>query len=325
MRTLESSLAIRANYANFPDVNPVEGTNRPAKRGKEMLATTEVRMRGLIGRGLLVVAAATVAVGTTAVRAQDRGVQKLEPRRVQLDGFGASIGVNARDVTAEEGQRAKLSPPQGAYVTSVEPESPAQKAGIAAGDIIVEFDGERVRSARQLSRLVRESPDDRSVKAAIVRDGNRRTVDVTPAHDRTSITFPDLSKLDAQIRDMTKNFEFRYDGPGGRGFGPRGRFGVSLTSVSDQLATYFGVKSGVLVTSVEMESPAGRAGLKAGDVITMVNTRAVSAVSDVLEEVRRADAGGSVSLTVTRDRKELKLTAMMPERERPVVRTGRAI
>jgi serine protease Do len=148
---------------------------------------------------------------------------------------------------------------------------------------------------------------------------------VTPSNDRAWFTMPDLSKLDNQIRDMAKNFEFRYDGPGGRGFGPRGRFGVSLTSVSDQLATYFGVKSGVLVTSVEMESPAGRAGLKAGDVITMVNTRAVSAVSDVLEEVRRADAGGSVSLTVTRDRKELKLTAMMPERERPVVRTGRAI
>ena len=283
-------------------------------------------MRGLIGKGLLVIAAATIAVCTTVVRAQDRGVQRIEPRRVQLDGFGASIGVNARDVSTEEGQRAKLSPPQGAYVTSVDQDSPAQKAGIMTGDIIVEFDGEHVRSARQLSRLVRETPDDRSVKAAIVRDGNRRTVDVTPSNDRASITFPDLSKLDAQIRDMTKNFEFRFDGPGGRGFaGPRGRLGVSLTTVGDQLATYFGVKSGVLVTSVDMDSPAGRAGLKAGDVITMVNTRSVSSVSDVLDDVRGAANGGSVALTVSRDRKELKLTAKMPERERPSVRTGRSI
>jgi len=287
-------------------------------------------MRGLIRKGLLVIGAATIAVCTTVVRAQDRGVQRIEPRRVQLDGFGASIGVNARDVTTEEGQRAKLSPPQGAYVTSVDQDSPAQKAGIMTGDIIVEFDGEHVRSARQLSRLVRETPDDRSVKAAIVRDGNRRTVDVTPSNNRASITFPDLSKLDAQIRDMTKNFAFRYDGPDGRGFGPlnagpRARLGVSLTNVSDQLATYFGVKSGVLVTSVDMDSAAGRAGLKAGDVITMVNTRSVSSVSDVLEEVRGAANGGSVALTVTRDRKELKLTAKMPERERPSVRTGRSI
>jgi len=293
-------------------------------------------MKGLIWKALLpvagaglVIAAVTVSVGTT-VRAQDRGVQRIEPRRVQFDGFGGSIGVNARDVTAEEGQRAKLSPPQGAYLTDVQRDSPAQKAGIMTGDIIVEFDGEHVRSARQLARLVRESPDDRSVKAAIVRDGNRRTVDVTPSHDQAWFAMPDLSKLDAQIRDMTKNFEFRYDGPGGRGFGnwytgPRGRLGVSLTGVGDQLATYFGVKSGVLVTSVEVESPAGRAGLKAGDVITMVNTRSVNSVSDVLEEVRGAADGGSVALTVTRDRKELKLTAKMPERERPTVRTGRSI
>jgi S1-C subfamily serine protease len=151
-----------------------------------------------------------------------------------------------------------------------------------------------------------------------------------PSKDPASLAFPDLSKLDAQIRDITKNFQFRYDGPETRAFGAwstgaRGRLGVSLIGVSDQLATYFGVKSGVLVTSVEMDSPAGRVGLKAGDVITMVNTRSVNAVSDVLEEVRHADGGGSVALTVTRDRKELKLTATLPERERPVVRTGRPI
>jgi S1-C subfamily serine protease len=95
--------------------------------------------------------------------------------------------------------------------------------------------------------------------------------------------------------------------------------------VGDQLATYFGVKGGVLVTSVEMDSPAGRAGLKAGDVITSINSRTVNEPSDVLEEVRRADAGGPLAITVTRDHKELKLTATMPERERPVVRTGRSI
>jgi len=282
-------------------------------------------MKALIGKVLLVV----IALAPAVAWAQSRGVQRIEPRRVQIDGIGGSIGVDVRDVTAEEGQRARLSPPQGAYVTRVDSGGPAEKAGIMTGDIIVEFDGERVRSARQLSRLVRESPDDRAIKSTIVRDGNRRTIDLTPSNDR-SFTLPDLSGLDRQLKDMAKNFEFRYDGPGGRGFGnwytgPRGRFGVALSSVSDQLATYFGVKGGVLVTSVEMDSPAGRAGLKAGDVITSINSRTVNDPSDVLEEVRRADAGGPLAITVTRDRKELKLTATMPERERPVVRTGRSI
>jgi S1-C subfamily serine protease len=198
------------------------------------------------------------------------------------------------------------------------------------GDIIVEFDGERVRSARQLSRLVRESPDDRAVRTAIVREGNRRTVDLTPESNRAWFTMPDLSGLDRQIRDLNQNFQFRYDGPGGRGFGgwvggARGRFGVQLMPLTDQLATAFGVKGGVMVSNVDADSPAGRAGLKAGDIITAINGRTVNDVSDVTQEVGRADDAGMLALTVTRDRKELKLTATMPQRERPTVRTGRSI
>ena len=283
-------------------------------------------MKGLIGRGLLVLA----LVGSSVVQAQDQGLRRLEPQRVQIDGIGGSIGASVRDVTPEEAQRAKLTPAQGAYVTQVDTGSPAEKAGIAAGDVIVEFDGERVRSARQLSRLVRESADGRTVKAALVRDGGRRTLDLTPSNDGALVTLPDLSKMDAKLREMARDFEFRYDGPGGRGFGgfytgARGRLGVQLIPITDQLATTFGVKGGVMVTSVEADSPAGRAGLKAGDIITSVNSRMVNDVSDVLDEVRRAEDGGSLGLTGTREKKELKLTATMPARERPVVRTGRSI
>ena len=278
----------------------------------------------MTGAGLVVAAVALTGV-TTAVRAQDQGPRRLEPQRVQIDGIGGSIGVTVRDVSAEEGQRAKLSPPQGAYVTSVQNGSPAGKAGILTGDIIVDFDGERVRSARQLSRLVRESPDDRAVRATIVRDGNRRTLDLTPQNDRAWFTMSDLSGLDRQMRDLSQNFQFRYDGPGGRGWGgwaggTRGRLGVQLMPVTDQLATAFGVKGGVMVTTVDADSPAGRAGLRAGDIITSINNRTVDAVSDVFDEVRRADDGGMLAIVVTRDRKELKLTATMPQRERPATR-----
>jgi C-terminal processing protease CtpA/Prc len=168
------------------------------------------------------------------------------------------------------------------------------------------------------------------VRAAIVRDGNRRTVDLTPDRDRAWFTMPDLSGLDRQMRDLSQNFQFRYDGPGGRGFGTwvggaRGRLGVQLMPMTDQLATTFGVKGGVMVTTVEADSPAGRAGLKAGDIITAINSRTVNEVSDVTQEVGRADDGGMLALTVTRERKELKLTATLPQRERPTVRTGRSI
>ena len=100
--------------------------------------------------------------------------------------------------------------------------------------------------------------------------------------------------------------------------------------MSDQLAAYFGVQRGVLVSSVDMDSPAARAGLKAGDVITSMNGRSVSDVSDVFEEVRRAGSGASIAMTVMRDRKEAEAhganprdrSARAPERAIDIGRVG---
>jgi len=290
-------------------------------------------MKALIGKALLAAAGAGFVIAlaaTPSVVAQDRPTPEPERRRVQIDGFegfGGTIGATVRDVSVEEGRSAKLAQPEGAYVTGVDASGPAAKAGIASGDIIVEFDGERVRSARQLSRLVRESPEGRSVRSVYVRDGNRQTAELTPQPDRVSVRMPDFSELERKMGDLSQRFEFDYTGPGGRGWGgwvggTRGRFGASLTPVRDQLAAYFGVERGALVSSVETDSPAARAGLKAGDVITSMNGRTVADVSDVLDEVRRAAGGASVAIVVMRDKKELKLTATMPEATRPAVRSG---
>ena len=290
-------------------------------------------MKALIGKALLAAAGVGLVLAVVAIPgvvAQDRPTPEPERRRVQIDGLGGTIGATVRDVSVEESRSAKLAQPEGAYVTRVEASGPAAKAGIATGDIIVEFDGERVRSARQLSRLVRESADGRSVRTAFLRNGSRQTAEMTPDSNQAWVTLPDFSQLERQMRDLSQRFEFDYNGPGGRGWGgwaggTRGRFGASLAPVSDQLAAYFGVERGALVSSVEMDSPAARAGLKAGDVITSMNGRTVAAVSDVLDEVRRADSGASIAITVMRDKKELKLTAKMPENPRPVRASGRSI
>jgi serine protease Do len=106
----------------------------------------------------------------------------------------------------------------------------------------------------------------------------------------------------------------------------RQRLGVTVTQLSDQLATYFGVKQGALVSEVTSGSPAQAAGVKAGDVITMINGRAVSTADDVVREVRAATPGSSVEVRVMRDRKELTLTAKVPEPSRPsAVFSGRSI
>ncbi len=90
------------------------------------------------------------------------------------------IGVSTRDVTAEEAKAAGLSGITGAYVSDVPADSAAGKAGIQAKDILVSVDGETIRSARQLARVIGESPDGRALQIAYVRGTAKNTVSVTP-------------------------------------------------------------------------------------------------------------------------------------------------
>jgi S1-C subfamily serine protease len=91
--------------------------------------------------------------------------------------------------------------------------------------------------------------------------------------------------------------------------------------LSDELAGYFGVKAGALVSRVRAESPAASAGVKAGDVITTVNGVSVTNPGEVAREVSRGE--GELTLIVVRDKKELTLKAALPEPERRLRRQTR--
>ena len=86
------------------------------------------------------------------------------------------MGVTLGDVTTEKAQELKLPAVAGAIVNSVQKDSAAAKAGIEAGDAIMEFDGVRVRSSAELRRLIRETPAGRTVAMKIVRDGKTRVL-----------------------------------------------------------------------------------------------------------------------------------------------------
>jgi serine protease Do len=253
------------------------------------------------------------------------------PRMMWLDGRGASIGVRIRDLEQDEASKAKLAEGGGALIEDVDDESPAAKAGLKTGDIVVEFDGERVRGARHLSRLVQETPEGRTVKATVLRDGTRQTLDVQPGNEGRYgrrdmiIDMPDIEReVERGLRALPRNFsfDFGWDPAPGTSFG-RGRLGARLQPLTEQLAEYFGAKDGVLVSSVDEGSPAAKAGLKAGDVITSVNGRTVNDGRDVTEEIREADEGKDVEIGVLRDRKPLTLKAPVPERPRGARRSTR--
>lgn len=309
------------------------------------------------------VSAAGQQAGSQAQQAEKPKLERQGEPLITALGGGPRIGVRIRDLGKEDLAKFKLSSQNGVAVEEVTKDSAAEKAGVKAGDVVVQFDGENVRSAAQLTRLVRETASGRTVKMGVVRDGKRMDVDVTPAEEDTVFN---LAIAGERLPEIEKRLEvvperdrvFRYYGralpapdlpPGGawrweqrtpmpipegeafQWFGQggepsnlaffygRGRLGVNVQELTPDLAAYFGVKDGLLVSSVQADSPAAKAGIKAGDVIGSVNGKAVTASDELVKEL--ADKDGEVTIGITRDKKPLSLKATLEPRKAPSRRT----
>ena len=268
--------------------------------------------------------------------AQDKGGKRVIVRKIQggdgpsfdIFGMGGSrVGMVVRDVEAADVTKEKLAGTAGAVVTEVVKESAAEKAGVKAGDVVTSFDGERVRSARQLERLVEETPAGRTVKVALQRAGAPVTLDVTPQAPKMAHVMPGMPGEGGDVFSYkrapgqgpewegTPGMPFKFELPAGRFdfegepflAASRGRLGVRVQDLSEELASYFGVKSGVLVAGVEADAPAAKAGIKAGDVITAVNGQAITEPGELRREVAKVEDGKTADLSVTRDKKPLTL------------------
>ncbi|MFM8534906.1 MAG: PDZ domain-containing protein [Acidimicrobiia bacterium] len=257
-----------------------------------------------------------------------RRVQVQRPEVMVLDGRGAHLGVRVSDDDTQ-------ATTGGVQFDGDNDDSPAEKAGIKAGDVVVEYDGERVRSARQFTRLVQETPEGRSVAIALLRDGKRQTVNATPESGR--MTWNVGPEVDRAMREAERGMrefrfdtapDFRFDSREPRRFEyripdratpfmtqPRGRLGVTVQSLTPELEEYFGAKNGgALVSSVTPDSAASKAGIKAGDVIVSINGRNVSNSDELVNELQ--DITGDATIVVLRDKKQMTLKATI-EQSRP--------
>jgi len=238
-------------------------------------------------------------------------------RLAQLAGRGAQLGISVRELDADQAKGQT-----GAVVDEVRTGSAAEKAGIKKGDVVTEFDGERVRGVRHLSRLVTETPDGRTVKASVVREGKRVDLSVTPdsgslaSADRNFDVFVPPMRFEKMPHgDGDLTWTLPRGGPGGWAFkggrpgdlfgfeAGKGRLGLKVQELDGQLGEYFGTSKGVLINSVEANSPAARAGLKAGDVVTAVNGKAVGEPSELIQAVQSVEDGATLGIDYTRDKK----------------------
>jgi serine protease Do len=258
---------------------------------------------------VVLVGAAVLVVAVPSLVAQVRHEPLVDIRSALMG--GSEIGVRMRDLTSDDVTREKLSSVAGAIITEVRPNTPASTAGLQVGDVVTSFDGERVRSSRHLARLIEETPEGRDVPIEVMRKGTSMTLRVSPRPpDRFSFgEYTVLNRL--QDRFPTERFDYR--GPGDffvwNDFARTARVGVQVQDVSGQLGEYFGTSSGALVTSVDENSPAKTAGLKAGDVITAINGQPIRTGADVRR--RLASVDGKATLTLMRDRKEMTLEVMV--------------
>lgn len=201
----------------------------------------------------------------------------------QLEKFGSTrrgwLGVSVQDITDELAQQMGMETGSGALIAQAHPDSPAQKAGIKAGDIIIEFDGQPVENSSSLIRLVGNATAGNESQVKIWRDGKEKTVIVTLAQrekvNMAAINGPNAvppSQKQNQIMDSL-----------GLRIGPlnqenRNRFGID------------GQMKGVVILDVTANSPGADKGLRPGHVILEVNQQAVESVSNFAQLVEMAIA-----------------------------------
>jgi predicted metalloprotease with PDZ domain len=234
---------------------------------------------------------------------------------------GSWLGVSIADVTAERVKELGLKEETGAEIKGVLPGSPAEEAGLEKEDVILEYQGDKVAGAAQLTRLVRETPAGRTVTLGVSRGGSMRSVKVKVTEDHggfehkkfftnrivvPSVDIPPIEIPEIDIPEI----------PLLEGMPSTFRLGVSVEDLTGQLGEYFGVKDGdgVLVRSVKKGSPADAGGLRAGDVIVKVDGEKVADSSD-LRSAMRERRGKTFPLGVVRDRRETSLTVTLPKRD----------
>ena len=281
-------------------------------RGRSALGAAAPVLAALVLGALLAGASPAQAQGTVAQGTVSQGGFDI----LTLRGPGSSIGVEITELDAAIAKASVVE--NGVVIANVRPDTPAARAGFQSGDIVVEFDGEAVRSARQFRRLVEETRPGHEVKATVMRNRSRQSLTVTPELAAAAAPLANLPVIrELQVQPQTlpslKAAPFRV-APGQTWLMStgQGRLGVSVIPLETQLAEYFGAKQGVLVTDVTADTPASRAGIKAGDVILEVAARPVTSVADVNDALRAAAAGAGVDVKVLRNKKELLLKATMP-------------
>ncbi len=228
------------------------------------------------------------------------------PERVIIaKGSGSFLGIGVQEIDADRAKALNLSEERGVEVTRVEDDSPAAKGGIKTGDVVLEYNGDRVEGVEQFMRMVRETPPGREVKLSIARNGSPQQLTMKTGSRKTLMTsrygdavdIPRIEIPEINIPDVPRAVMSWRSSVAG----------IEAESLDSQLAEYFGVKEGVLVRSVVRGSAAEKSGLRAGDVIVKVDDTRISNPREISTTIRANRSKQTLPVQVVRDKRELTL------------------
>ncbi|MHB8109895.1 MAG: DegQ family serine endoprotease [Syntrophorhabdaceae bacterium] len=235
----------------------------------------------------------------TAIIASGQGIGFAIPMETaktivaQLKGNGSVtrgwLGINIQEVTPSIAGSFGLKDKKGALVADVMKDSPADKAGIAQGDVVVEFNGKEVIQSFELPRLVAATPIGQTVPVKLLRNG------------RIETKYVRIAQMEETVREAARRPDTN-DG-----------FGLAVQDITPEISRALQLKDkqGVVVSSVEPGSPAEEAGLMRGDVIREVNRVAVSNVPKFIEKMKQPSKDATILLLVQRKGRNLYV-ALIP-------------
>jgi len=261
-------------------------------------------------RAAWVLAAALAVTGAVDASAKEKSkASKATPdKATQEKSESGYLGVYMQDLTEDVRKGLDIDAKQGVLVSGISDDSPADKAGIEEGDVIVSFGGKDVESPDDLREVVSDFEPGAEAKVELIRDGKEKTVVVTVGER------PDESFSWSYSGDDAPNF-----GNFGRAFsfmsGPRLGIQAHELEEDDNLASYFGSKDGILVLGVGEESVAAKAGVQSGDVIKSIGDEQIEDIDDLRDAVRDFDEGDEFTISVLRHGKTQTLKATMDEQE----------
>jgi serine protease Do len=193
------------------------------------------------------------------------------------------IGASIQKVTPEIADTLGLKQARGALVADVVKGGPAERAGIKAGDVIIEFDRKEIKDSVDLPVQVARVAPGSSVQLKVLRESKELTLPITVAEMKEE------NEIVAELQE--------------------GDFGLTVQPVTPQLAETLGMEraEGLMISAIKRGSPAEQAGLRTGDVITEINRRPIKTLAEYNRELARSEKATSLLLLVRRGQSNLFL------------------